>query len=317
MANIYISYQRSDQSFVTTLAQRLKSEGHNLGYDIDTLSAGTDWRSALDQRLKSAEVFIVVISENTTQSQYVLTEVGAARAYASESGRMLIVPLIIDHSPPPLALQDIHAIIQPDKNLDEICQKIETAVSVFIGRRAAIEIEASEVAQKLQTNAADYIKIAIDSLAGLEVRDRRLGYLWYSLGFLSLLIGIGFGLLGLASASEQTALPSQNLVLAALKALLVIGLLGACAKYAFTLGKSYASEALKCSDRIHAIRFGEFYLRAFGEKTQWTELKEVFQHWNIDRSSSFSGMDASSFDPKFIESIVEFAKLFPSRSVNK
>jgi hypothetical protein len=317
MANIYISYQRSDQPFVTALAQRLKNEGHNLSYDVDTLSAGTDWRAALDQRLKSAEVFIVVISENTTQSQYVLTEVGAARAYASESGRMLIVPLIIDDSPPPLALQDIHAIIQPDKNLDEICQKIEAAVSVFIGRRAAIDIEASEVAQKLQTNAADYIKIAIDSLAGLEVRDRRLGYLWYSLGFLSLLVGIGFGLLGLAAASQQTALPIESLILAALKALLVIGLLGACAKYAFTLGKSYASEALKCSDRIHAIRFGEFYLRAFGEKTQWTELKEVFQHWNIDRSSSFSGIDASSFDPKFIESIVEFARLFPSRSANK
>lgn len=317
MANIYISYQRSDQPFVMDLAQRLKSEGHVLGYDVDTLSPGTDWRAALDQRLKSAEIFIVVISENTTQSQYVLTEVGAARAYASESGRMLIVPVIIDDSPPPLALQNIQAIIQPDQNLDEICRKIEAAISVFIGRRAAIDVEASEVAQKLQTNAADYIKVAIDSLAGLEVRDRRLGYLWYFLGFLSLLVGIAFGLLGLAAASQQTALPIESLILAALKALLVVGLLGACAKYAFTLGKSYASEALKCSDRIHAIRFGEFYLRAFGDKTQWAELKEVFQHWNIDRSSSFSSLDASSFDPRFIESIVEFAKLFPSRGVSK
>lgn len=230
---------------------------------------------------------------------------------------MLIVPVIIDDSPPPLALQNIQAIIQIDKNLDEICQKIEAAISVFIGRRAAIDVEASEVAQKLQTNAADYIKVAIDSLAGLEVRDRRLGYLWYVLGFLSLLVGIAFGLLGLAAASQQTALPIESLILAALKAVLVVGLLGACAKYAFTLGKSYASEALKCSDRIHAIRFGEFYLRAFGDKTQWAELKEVFQHWNIDRSSSFSGLDASSFDPRFIDSIIEFAKLFPSRAVSK
>ncbi len=317
MANIYISYQRSDQPFVMELAQRLKNEGHTLGYDVDALSPGTDWRAVLDQRLKAAEVFIVVISESTSKSQYVLTEVGAARAYASESGRMLIVPLIIDESPPPLALQNIQAIIQPDKNLDEICHKIETAVSAFIGRRAAIDIEVSEVAKKLQTNAADYIKIAIDSLAGLEVRDRRLGYLWYSLGFFSLLIGISFGLFGLAATSQQTALPIESLILAVLKALLVIGLLGACAKYVFTLGKSYASEALKCSDRIHAIRFGEFYLRAFGEKTQWIELKEVFQHWNIDRTSSFSGIDASSFDPRFIESIVEFARLIPSKNASK
>ncbi len=317
MAKIYISYQRTDQPFVMELAQRLKVAGHTLAYDVDTLSPGTDWRATLDQGLKSAEVFIVVISESTTKSQYVLAEVGAARAYAAESGRMLIVPVIIDESPPPLSLQDIHAIIQPDRNLDEISQKIETAISAFIGRRAAIDVEASAVAQKLQTNAADYIKIAIDSLAALELRDRRLGYLWYALGFLSLLVGIGFALLGLVAASQQMVLPTESLILAALKALLVIGLLGACAKYAFSLGKSYASEALKCSDRIHAIRFGEFYLRAFGEKTQWSELKEVFQHWNIDRSSSFSTLDASSFDPKFIESMIEFAKLFSSKSSSK
>lgn len=317
MAKIYISYQRSDQPFVVELAQRLKVAGHTLDYDVDTLSPGTDWRAALDQGLKSAEVFIVVISESTTKSQYVLAEVGAARAYAAESGRMLIVPVIIDESPPPLALQDIHAIIQPDRNLDDISQKIEAAILVFIGRRAAIEVEASAVAQKLQTNAADYIKIAIDSLASLEVRDRWLGYLWYALGFLSLLVGIGFSLLGLVAASQQTALPTESLILAALKALLVIGLLGACAKYAFSLGKSYASEALKCSDRIHAIRFGEFYLRAFGERTQWSDLKEVFQHWNIDRSSSFSTLNTSSFDPKFIESMIEFAKLFSLKNSSK
>jgi hypothetical protein len=61
----------------------------------------------------------------------------------------------------------------------------------------------------------------------------------------------------------------------------------------------------------------QFYLRAFGEKTQWAELKEVFQHWNIDRNSSFSTLDASSFDPKFIESMIEFAKLFQSKAASK
>jgi len=317
MANIYISYQRTDQTFVMELAQRLKGAGHILAFDVDTLSAGTDWRATLDQGLKASEVFIVVLSESTVKSQYVLAEVGAARAFALESGRMLIVPVIIDNSAPPLSLQDIHAIIQPDRNLDEIVPKIETAISAFIGRRAAQQAAAEEAAQKIQTNAADYIRVAIDSLAKLEVRDRRLGYVWYALGFVSLVVGIGFALWGLSMASQQTALPTENLLLVALKALVVIGLLGACAKYAFSLGKSYASEALKCSDRMHAIRFGEFYLRAFGDKTKWEELKEVFQHWNIDRSSSFSGLDVSSFDPKVVESLVELAKLLPAKTGSK
>lgn len=317
MAKVYISYQRDDQAFVMTLAQRLKDTGHTLAYDVDTLSAGTDWRSALDLGLKTSEVFIVVISESTARSQYVLAEVGAARAYALESGRMLLVPVIIDNSPPPLSIQDIHAIIQPDKDLNEIVPKIEAAISSFIGRRAALDAAASEVAEKIQSNAADYIKVAIDSLAALEVRDRVLSYIWYALGFVSLVTGIAFALWNLTLASQQTGLQTESLVLVALKALVVIGLLGACAKYAFSLGKSYSSEALKSSDRIHAIRFGEFYLRAFGDKTKWEELKEVFQHWNIDRSSSFSALDPSAFDPKLIESMVDLAKMLSGKKAGK
>lgn len=317
MAKVYISYQRDDQAFVDDLANRIKSAGHTLTYDVDALSAGADWRAELDLGLQSSEIFIVVVSNSTQQSQYVPGEIGTARTYARESGRMLLIPIIIDGAPIPLLLQDIHGIIQPDRNLDQIFPKIEEAISTFIGRRAAQQAAATAVAEKIQSNAADYIKAAIDSLDRLEVRDRRLGYLWYGLGFLSLVVGIGFTLWNMSLVGQQETIRTENLLLVALKALVVIGLLSACAKYAFSLGKSHASEALKCSDRMHAIRFGEFYLRAFGDKTKWEQLKEVFQHWNIDRNSSFSGLDVSSFDPKIVESLLEFAKHFRPAGTTK
>jgi hypothetical protein len=309
MAKIYISYQRDDQPFVIDLAGRLKASGHSLTYDVDELSPGTEWRPALDVGLKTSEVFIVVLSKNTQRSQYVLTEVGAARAYSLESNRMLLIPIIIDETPPPLSIQDIHAIIQPDKDLEEIVPKIERAISAFIGRRAALETAATETAKKIQTNAADYIRVAIDSLNLLEKRDRLFSYFWYITGFVALVVGIAFALWGLSVASQQVEFSIPSLLLVALKTIVVIGLLGACAKYAFSLGKSYSSESLKSSDRIHAIRFGEFYLRAFSDKTKWEELKEVFQHWNIDRNSSFSSLDTSQFDPKIFESLLEIVKI--------
>jgi TIR domain len=308
MAKIYISYQRDDQPFVVELTNRLKTAGHILSYDVDELSPGTDWRTALDTGLKQSEIFIVILSNNTQRSQYVLTEVGAARAYSLESNRMLLVPIVIDDLTLPLSIQDIHAIIQPDRNLEEIIPKIERAISAFIGRRAAIESAASEAAEKIQSNAADYIRVAIDSLDKLERRDRLFSYIWYFLGFISLLLGIAFALRGLAIVGQQTEMQIGNLILVVLKAIVVIGLLGACAKYAFSLGKSYSNESLKSSDRIHAIRFGEFYLGAFGDKTKWEELKEVFQHWNIDRNSSFSFLDVSQFDPKILESLTDLIK---------
>jgi hypothetical protein len=317
MARIYISYQRDDQPFVVELAQRLKNAGHTLTYDVDELSAGVDWRTALDTGLKTSEIFIVVVSKSTQRSQYVLAEVGAARAYALESGRMLLVPLIIDDTPPPLSIQDIHAIIQPDKNLDVIVPKIEGSISTFMGRRAAMEAAASEATEKIQSNAASYIKVALDSLEKLERRDRVISYVWYAVGFVALILGISFALYGLSMAGQQASLSTESLLLVALKALVVIGLLGACAKYAFSLGKSYSGEALKASDRIHAIRFGEFYLRAFGDKTKWDELKEVFQHWNIDRASSFSTLDSSQFDPKIVESLIELTKFLGTKKEGK
>lgn len=317
MAKIYISYQRDDQSFVIVLAQRLKEAGHTLSYDVDELSAGTDWRTALDTGLKTSEVFIVVISANTQRSQYVLTEVGAARAYSLESDRMLLVPLIIDDTPPPLSIQDIHAIIQPDKNLEAIVPKIESSIANFMGRRAAKDAAISEANEKIQSNAASYIKIALDSLEKLENRDRLISYFWYLTGFTALALGIIFALHGLAVAAQLTTISIPNLLLVMLKALVVIGLLGACSKYAFSLGKSYSSEALKASDRIHAIRFGEFYLRAFSAETKWEELKEVFQHWNIDRASSFSNLNTSQFDPRIIEALVELAKFFDAKKDSK
>lgn len=235
-------------------------------------------------------------------------EVGAARAYASESNRMLLIPIVIDDTPLPFSIQDIHAIIQRDRNIDEILPRIERAIAAFIGRRAAIESAETKTAEKIQNNAADYIRVAIDSLQKLEGRDRSLSYLWYFMGFASLVFGISFALVGLTHASKQTGLATETLILVSLKTIVVIGLLVACAKYAFSLGKSYSSESLKSSDRIHAIRFGEFYLRAFGDKTKWEELKEVFQHWNIDRNSSFSSLDTSHFDPKIIESLMDIMK---------
>lgn len=317
MVKIYISYQHDDQPFVIALANRLEAAGHILTYDVNELSPGTDWRTALDVGLKTSEVFIVVLSKNTERSQYVLTEIGAARAYSLESNRMLLVPVIIDDMPPPLSIQDIHAIIRPDQNIDEIVQEIERAISHFIGRRAALETAESEAAAKIQSNAAEYISVAIESLGRLEIRDRNFSYFWYIIGFIALILGVAFALWGLSIAGQQVTLSISSLLIVTLKTIVVIGLLGACAKYAFSLGKSYSSESLKSSDRIHAIRFGEFYLRAFGDKTKWNELKEVFQHWNIDRNSSFSALDPSQFDPKIIESLLEFLKLVGGKKDEK
>lgn len=68
-------------------------------------------------------------------------------------------------------------------------------------------------------------------------------------------------------------------------------------------------ESLRNSDRIHAISFGEFYLKAYQEKADWKEIKEAFQHWNIDGGSSFNSQNANDFDPKIFKNIILFYQI--------
>jgi hypothetical protein len=133
---------------------------------------------------------------------------------------------------------------------------------------------------------------------------------------LTLLATVSFGVWRLLvrgpSTTEWTAL-----VELVVTGIVVVGLLVALAKYAFSLGKSFMVEALRNADRRHAIKFGEFYLRAHGSAVEWTEIKEAFQHWNIDKGSQFIGQQAADLDPQVFATAVELAKVIVAREKAK
>jgi hypothetical protein len=295
-------------AFARQLGERLNSLGNEITVDVESLSVGQDWRTRLSDGLRNAEVFIVLISQSSIRSPSVLQEIGAARAYATESDRMLVIPILIDDISIPSVVQDILVLMAPERNLDEITAKIAASISSFIGRRAANDEKAAEVAKRIETNAASYIEEAVQFQRKAEARNRIGGVVWHIAGFLSLLGGIGFAALALTNPNSNKPTEWADLGIATLKSVIVIGLLAACAKYAFSLGKSYISESLKCSDRIHAIAFGKFYLQAYGEKATWVELKEVFQHWNIDRTSIFSSLDPAQIDPQILSLLGDVMK---------
>ena len=93
-----------------------------------------------------------------------------------------------------------------------------------------------------------------------------------------------------------------------------VGLTLAFSRLSFTLGKAHMVEALRNADRKHAISYGEFYLNAKGKDIDWSELKEAFQHWNIDKGSAFSLQNSDDFDPKLLEKALELAKVLSNNS---
>lgn len=312
-AKIYISYNNRDREIAINISRELKKLGYEITLDVESLTPGQEWRSIIDEALQSSEVFVSLISENSINSQYVLTELGAARAFMRTSKKMLVIPVILDEIPIPKVIEDIQVLTANSNETIYIAATIDQVITNFIGAKAAEEKEEAIVKERIETNATTFIQEAIDSLENQEKRNRWAGNLWYFLGYFTLVLGIGFGFYSISQFSTVTELEWIRFAYSGLKSIIVIGLIIACSKYSFTLGKSYMSEALKCADRIHAISFGKFYLNAYGAKASWEELKEVFQHWNIDRSSSFTSLDSNQFDPKFLEAIIEVAKAASSK----
>jgi hypothetical protein len=100
---------------------------------------------------------------------------------------------------------------------------------------------------------------------------------------------------------------------AALKTFVIIGLILAAAKYCFVLGRANMSEALKSADRIHAMSYGRFYLRAFRGREAPAAIKDVFQHWNISTPSAFADSSPEQFDPKFLDKALDLAKTLAAK----
>jgi hypothetical protein len=317
MAKIFLSYSRKDRELVLDVLEHLKVFGHSITVDVESVVPGQNFRKVLSDGLRNSEVFVVFLSENSMTSPPVLSEIGAARAYADESGELLVVPVMLDDSPIPMNLQDIYVMQGKDVPSQSIAEQINGAIASFEGKRAAELERVVAFSRRVEIESADYIDEAIQRLKLLESSNRRAGNLWYFAGFASLLGGLVFSVVGILNISPSVEKGWLELAVIVCKSLVILGLLGACSKYAYTLGKSYISESLKSADRMHAISFGKFYLKVYGDQATWAEVKDAFQHWNIDRASVFSNLGTSEFDPKLVESLVEVLKAVGGRGSAK
>lgn len=310
MAKIYISYSHADKQIVYSLAEKLRDRGHELIMDTEVMKAGVDFRKTLLSALKSSDGVLTLITENSLKSNYVLSEIGAARAFIDESSnKKFLLPVIYGDIDIPNILLDIYCIRLNEHNYSESIELIDESISSFLGRKEAIVENQETERKKIETTASDYIEIAIESLEKREKTNSLLGKSWYIIGFTTLLIGICFSIYSITNLNSLKNAIYWLYIVAVLKSIIIIGLIIACSKYAFNLGKTYTNESLRNADRIHAISFGKFYLQAFGDRiSSAEEIKEIFQNWNIDKESAFQKLDPNSYDPKLTENIIEVLK---------
>lgn len=316
MAKIYISYSRHDAEFVRQLVMRLKSLGQEVFYDAEALTPGQPFQKVLAAGLRDADAILFILSKYSLDSRYVLTEMGAALGYFEERGRPTPIPIVVDDSQLPVQISHIQALFARQMNPDDVALEIATAVERVVGKVQAREEKKQEVRQRVESKAAEFIQTSLKELREREKGFRRAAYAWYGVAYAVLIIGLGVAVWRASNLSSHLTDWISFAGFAAI-GVVILGLLVAVARFAFMLGKSFMVEALRNSDRIHAISFGEFYLKAFPDKIEWENVKDAFQHWNIDKGSAFLSQSPSDFDHEVFKTAIAIAEVLKSTKEKK
>lgn len=76
--DIFISYSRRDQEFVTRLASDLDTQVAGVWFDQSTIQLGQKWHDEIIEGIDECKAFILVLSPDAVTSKYVRTEVKTA-----------------------------------------------------------------------------------------------------------------------------------------------------------------------------------------------------------------------------------------------
>jgi len=111
MEQVFISYSRKDLGFVRRLAADLQAAGFKVWYDLSGLEAGTRWGKEIQNALRLSRFFLVVLSPNSCESEWVEREF----LYASNQ-KLKIIPLLYHPCDLPLWSLNLHFMELQEEN---------------------------------------------------------------------------------------------------------------------------------------------------------------------------------------------------------
>lgn len=105
MTQVFISYSRKDIKFARRLAGDLEKAGFDVWWDVSDLKGGDDWVRFIPAAIEASQYFVVLLSPNSIQSEWVEKEYSYAIRH-----RKKIVPAMIKQCRVPFALHTINYV---------------------------------------------------------------------------------------------------------------------------------------------------------------------------------------------------------------
>ena len=299
---VFFSYQQSERGLAADLAGILRKEGYDVFFAFDDIQKGTKWEEVIASETTAADVYIIIVGESPKDWQSIEARQIVLMTTYSKKPKMVLPIIIGAETEIPEYLRQYQAIIVRDKKqFNTIKQQVLFALkaySAMIEKEAAADKEAQELLQK---GIKDHINSVLDRLRSIEQRNKIYAGILYALSGAVLLatIAIAFTVIGRVAIKDVSV---EKIAIVGGAYLIITVLVISFSKFLFTLAKSFMVEAIRCSDRIHAISFGKFYIEAFDEKVTREEVIKIFNTWNIDNGATvFRSQSGDDFDPKLNE----------------
>ena len=302
---VFISYPHCEHGFVADLAGALEKNGFDVFFDAK-IPIGSNWVNVLSEELSTADAVIIVFSDKQ-QSTNVFNEANLAstKMLSSKDGRPLIIPIVIGEKTSdyvPFNIAQFQGIYIEERH--QISQAIDTLLfklNTYAAKKKREENENSKAQILIENELSSRIEDIISDLKAASNRQKWLAGILYIISAIVLLFTIGLAIFFLHSNDLANAKLEQIAVVGIVYLFIAI-LVVSFSKFLFTLARSFMVEAIRCTDRIHAISFGKFYIKAFDENVTREEVMKIFSNWNIDNgATSFRDQASSDYDPKIHE----------------
>ncbi len=169
------------------------------------------------------------------------------------------------------------------------------------------EEQAEKLQYRIETKVPQFVTKAAADLDSLRLRFEKKASNWAKAGMtimtVALLGLVALTLYGLAYGPTISTWPDFAFV--TFKGLVIAVLLSYWAKHAFSISNAYSHEAIKRSDRAHAINFGKLYLELYGNTVDRTEVVRVFENWNLETDTAFAKVSDKGLDSSALTKIAE------------
>ena len=129
---VFLSHAVADREYARKLRSLLSRYPNLHIFTPDMLSAGEDWLSRLKDEVSQCDMFLVLLSPDSVNSEWILSEVGAAWAL-----NKLIVPIVTQTG----LSSEIPAILQQSESLEiKYLEDHPEAIDQILAKAAASDM---------------------------------------------------------------------------------------------------------------------------------------------------------------------------------